>query len=162
MSLDIASAIVQAQLEAYNAKDLEALLETYAADAKLFELHGKCTAQGRLELRARFAVRLAEPDLHARLLTRTVLGNVVVDYELVTRTFPEGVGTVEMLCIYEVLNRHIQKATFAVGEKRIARSSGNWRALMQLREQLGPLPPDFLVNREQGIAQRDPFKGWTK
>lgn len=117
--MDSAAALVQAQLDAYNARDLEALLDTYAIDAELFDLHGARTARGQSELRARFSVRLAEPDLHARLLTRTVLGNVVVDFERVTRTFPEGTGTVEMLCLYEVLNGRICKATFAAGEKRI-------------------------------------------
>ena len=47
------------------------------------------------------------------------MGNVVTDHELVTRNFPEGRGSVEMLCIYEVLDGHIQKATFAMGEKRL-------------------------------------------
>lgn len=33
--------------------------------------------------------------------------------------FPEGTGTLEMLCIYEVHGAHIRKAFFAVGEKRL-------------------------------------------
>ncbi|MDM0081510.1 nuclear transport factor 2 family protein [Variovorax sp. J31P179] len=113
------SAIVQAQLDAYNAKDLEALLRTYAVDAEQFALNGERLARGHSELRTRFAVRLAEADIHARLLSRIVMGNVVTDHELVTRNFPEGRGSVEMLCIYEVLGGHIQKATFALGEKRL-------------------------------------------
>jgi len=111
--------IVRSQLDAYNAKDLEALLRTYAVDAEQFALHGERLAHGRPELRARFAVRLAEPEIHAKLLSRIVMGNVVTDHELVTRNFPEGRGSVEMLCIYEVLDGHIQKATFAMGEKRL-------------------------------------------
>jgi hypothetical protein len=39
----------------------------------------------------------------------------VVDYERITRNFPEGKGTVEMLCVYEVADGLIQKATFALG-----------------------------------------------
>ena len=70
-------------------------------------------------MRARFLIRFAEPDLHARLLSRTVMGNVVVDLELITRNFPEGVGTVEMLCIYEVADGLIQKVSFVMGEKRL-------------------------------------------
>ena len=112
-------AIVQAQLDAYNAKDVEALLQTYAVDAEHFALHGERLAHGHPELRARFAARLAEPDVHARLLSRIVMGNIVTDHELVTRNFPEGRGSVEMLCIYEVLDGQIRKATFALGEKRL-------------------------------------------
>jgi hypothetical protein len=111
--------VIQAQLAAYNAKDIDALLATYAADAEQFTLHGERLAKGHEEMRARFLTRFAEPDLHARLLSRTVMGNVVVDMELITRNFPEGVGTLEMLCIYEVADGLIQKVSFAMGEKRL-------------------------------------------
>lgn len=110
-------AVVQAQLDAYNAKDIEALLKTYAPDAEQYTLHGALLAKGREQLRARFLSRFAEPDLHAKLLSRVVVGDVVVDSELITRNFPEGRGTLEMLCIYEVLNGRIQKASFASGTK---------------------------------------------
>lgn len=113
--------VVQRQLDAYNRKDIDAWLSTYAADAMQFELHGGVLASGHEELRSRMLGRFAEPGLHARLLSRTVLENVVVDHELVTRCFPEGQGTVEMLCIYEVADGLIQKATFALGAKRFAR-----------------------------------------
>ena len=45
--------------------------------------------------------------------------NIVTDHELITRNFPEGRGTIEMLCVYEVVNGRIQKASFAVGDKRL-------------------------------------------
>ena len=64
-------------------------------------------------------LRLAEPDLHARLLQRSVMGHIVVDLEVVTRNFPEGLGTLEMLCIYEVQEEKIMTASFALGEKRL-------------------------------------------
>jgi putative hydrolase of HD superfamily len=111
--------VVQVQLAAYNAKDVDALLATYAADAEQFTLHGERLAKGHEEMRARFLTRFSEPDLHARLLSRTVMDKVVVDVELITRNFPEGVGTLEMLCIYEVANGLIQKVSFAMGKKRL-------------------------------------------
>jgi hypothetical protein len=109
------AAVVQAQLDAYNAKDIEALMRTYAPDAQQLVLHGPLLAQGHEAIRPRYVARFAEPDLHARLLGRTVLGNFVTDLELVTRNFPEGLGTVEMLCIYEVVEGRIQRASFATG-----------------------------------------------
>lgn len=118
MSATSPISIVQAQLDAYNCKDIEALLKTYAFEAEQYTLHGERLAQGHDEMRARFLLRFAEPDLHARLLSRTVMGNIVVDFELITRNFPEGRGTVEMLCVYEVANGLIQKVSFAMGEKR--------------------------------------------
>jgi hypothetical protein len=44
---------------------------------------------------------------------------MVLDYELITRNFPEGLGTVEMLCVYEVVGGRIQRASFATGAKRL-------------------------------------------
>ncbi len=109
--------IVQAQLDAYNAKDIEALLRTYAPDAEQFTLHGERLAQGHAEMRPRFMQRFAEAHLHARLISRSVIGNVVVDVESITRDFPEGVGTLELLCLYEVRDGLIQKASFVTGAK---------------------------------------------
>ena len=114
-----ALSVVQAQLDAYNAKDIEALLQTYAPNAQHFTLHGGLLAQGHEQLRPRFLARFAEPDLHAKLLSRIVVGNVVTDAEVITRNFPEGVGTLEMLCVYEVVDGRIQRASFAVGEKKL-------------------------------------------
>jgi putative hydrolase of HD superfamily len=113
-------AVVQAQLDAYNAKDLDALMNTYAPDARQFALHGALLAQGHEQIRPRYQERFTEPDLHARLLSRQVAGNVVTDLEIVTRNFPEGHGTVEMLCVYEVVDGRIVCASFATGEKRLA------------------------------------------
>ena len=119
------SAVVQAQLDAYNAKDRDRLLATYAADAdadaEQFTLHGELLAKGHDELRARYAARFVEPDLHARLLSRTVVGTVVVDVKGITRNFPAGLGSVEMLCINEVADGLIHKASFVLGAKTL-----NW------------------------------------
>lgn len=111
--------VVQAQLDAFNAKDVEALMCTYAPDAEQFALHGERLAKGHDELRPRYLTRFEEPDLFARLLSRTVIGNIVTDLELITRNFPDGLGTLEMLCIYEVVDGRIQRASFASGAKTL-------------------------------------------
>jgi putative hydrolase of HD superfamily len=108
-------AVVQAQLDAFNAKDIDALMRAYAPDAEQFALHGARLAKGHEEIRPRYLARFTEPDLHARLLSRTVMGNLVTDLEIITRNFPEGLGTLEMLCIYEVVDGRIQRASFAPG-----------------------------------------------
>lgn len=110
---------VQAQLVAFNTKDIDALMRTYAPDAEQFTLHGERVAKGHEQLRSRYQLRFEEPDLHARLLSRVVVGNVITDSEIITRNFPEGLGTIEMLCIYEVVDGYIQRASFATGEKTI-------------------------------------------
>lgn len=111
--------VVQAQLDAFNAKDVDALMSTYAPDAEQFELHGQRLAEGHDDLRARYSVRFEEPDLFARLLSRTVVANIVTDLEVITRNFPEGPGTLEMLCIYEVVDGRIQRASFVSGTKTL-------------------------------------------
>ncbi len=111
------ASLVQSQLDAYNAKDIDALLATYAPDAAQRSLDGTLLAIGHAELRDRYVSRFAEPDLHARLLSRACIGDIVVDHELITRNFAEGIGTIEMLCIYEVQNGLIQTATFAMGNQ---------------------------------------------
>ena len=107
--------VVQRQLDAYNAKNIEAWLATYAPDAKQYEHPAKLVASGHAEIRARTAARLNEPDTHAKLISRTVMGNVVIDHEDVTRTLPEGRGNVEIVCIYVVENGLIQSASFVIG-----------------------------------------------
>jgi hypothetical protein len=112
-------AVVQRQLDAYNARDLEAILATYADDARQFEHPGKLTASGAAQLRERMSLRFAEPNLHARLRQRVVMGNIVIDHEEVKRTFPEGNGTVEVVAIYEVKDGKIQSASVQVSNKRL-------------------------------------------
>ena len=67
--------------------------------------------------------RLQEPNLHARLMQRVVMGNMVIDHELVTRSFPEGSGTVEMVCIYEVREGKIRTASVQVSNKQLDATS---------------------------------------
>lgn len=111
------AAVVQRQLDAYNAKDVEALVATYADDAELYEHPSTLLAQGSAALRARFAVRFREPNLHATLLNRVVMGDTVIDHEKVTRTFPEGPGTLELVMIYEVKAGRIARAWTKIGPR---------------------------------------------
>lgn len=111
------AAVVQRQLDAFNAHNVEALLATYAEDAQLFEHPSRLLASGAAALRERFFARFREPNLHATLLSRTVMGSIVVDLEEITRTFPEGPGKIRLLMIYEVRLGHIAKAWTIAGER---------------------------------------------
>lgn len=111
--------IVQRQLDAYNAKDLNALLAIYAEDAEQFEHPSKLMAKGSSQIRERFASRFSEPNLHAELKNRITCGNIVIDQEVVTRTFPEGPGQIELVAIYEVTGEKISRAWFVFGPKTL-------------------------------------------
>jgi len=36
----------------------------------------------------------------------------------------------------------------------------SWAEFMTLRDELGPLPADFLADRQQSTESRDPLAGW--
>lgn len=108
---------VQKQLEAYNARDIEAFLATYAEDAQLFELPDKLLARGSAQLRERYTKRFADPRLHAEIVKRIVVGNTVVDHERVRLTLPEGPGTLEAIAIYEVRDGKITTVWFRYGAR---------------------------------------------
>lgn len=111
------AAVVQRQLDAYNAHDLEAWAATYASNAEQYEYPVTRLAAGRENIRARMVARFSEPNLQATLINRIVLGQMVVDHERITRTFPEGPGYVELVAIYEVVDGKIVRATFRFGDK---------------------------------------------
>ena len=113
--------VVQWQLDAYNSRDLEAWLDTYSEDAEQFLLHTGELAKGHEAIRKRMEGRFNDRQLHVELINRISMENVVVDQELVTRTFPDGLNEIEMICIYEVAAGKIVKATFAIGQARPVR-----------------------------------------
>jgi hypothetical protein len=113
---DEASAVVQRQLDAYNARDVEAILATYAEDAEQYEYPTTLLARGASQLRERFTARFQDPLLHARLVHRATVGTTVVDHEEVTRTFPGGPGVMPLVALYEVRGGRIAVARFLFGQ----------------------------------------------
>ncbi len=111
--------VVEAQLAAYNARDLNAFLATYAEDAQLFEHPARLLASGAAQLRERYAARFAEPNLRALVVKRIVMGNLVIDHERVTRTFPEGTGTQDAIAMYEVDGTLITRVWLIFGAKTL-------------------------------------------
>jgi hypothetical protein len=114
-----AESVVQRQLDAYNARDIDAFVATYADDAQQFEYPETLLTRGAAQLRERITARFREPNLHARLIRRIVMGQVVIDHEEVTRTFPEGTGKLELVAIYEVSEGRIAIARFISGAKTL-------------------------------------------
>ncbi|UXH76963.1 nuclear transport factor 2 family protein [Roseateles amylovorans] len=127
--------VVQAQLEAYNAHDVEGLLACYAPSAAQYEYPDRLLAQGHSALRARMAPRFVELRPQATLLSRIVVGSVVIDHERILNQSPDGASVRELIAIYEVdpagttidtasgspnENGRIRSARFVFGESRPA------------------------------------------
>ena len=102
----------QAQLDAYNARDIDAFLAPYHPDVVLARLPGdEPFARGHEEMRAIYGAKFANsPDLHCRLVTRICHDRFVVDHEDVTGV--PGPGRVGAVAIYEVVEGLIVRAWF--------------------------------------------------
>ncbi|MBC7949352.1 MAG: amidohydrolase family protein [Chitinophagaceae bacterium] len=73
--------LAQAQLNAYNAHDLDAFLAPYSEDVEIYELPGKLVSKGKSKMRATYQFITRNPNLYCRLLKRIVQGNTVIDHE---------------------------------------------------------------------------------
>jgi hypothetical protein len=103
--------IVQAQLDAYNARDVEAMCALYAEDCVIADLNGAVSSTGRAALRARYAALFeAHPHNRARLANRIVIGSTVIDHEDVSRG-PDG-PRFEVAAIYAVRDGLIARVDF--------------------------------------------------
>jgi uncharacterized protein (TIGR02246 family) len=112
--------IVQRQVDAFNAHDLDAFLATYAADAVAVGGDGMdAPVQGRNALRAHYLRRLAQPGLRATIEQRVRMGRWVVDYEIVEN----DAGATAAIAVYEIADGLIRRSTVVRGSSD-ARTSG--------------------------------------
>jgi len=109
-------AVVQRQLDAYNARNIDDFMACWAADARIYAHPDTLLADGAAAIRARHELRFQEPNLFGRLTQRMSVGNTVVDREVVRRTFPEGTGQVDVIAIYELADGKIARAWFVMGQ----------------------------------------------
>jgi hypothetical protein len=105
------AAVVQRQVEAYNAHDVEALLGTYSDSLTLQTLPDTTLVRGKDRLREGSKDWFSRaPRVHADILHRTVLGSFVVDQEHLTGT-PDG-APLDAVAIYQVTDGRIQRVWF--------------------------------------------------
>lgn len=109
---------VQAQLDAYNAHDVEAFAACYAADVKIFDATGTLVMDGIDAVRARYgALFAASPRLHAEVTHRTRIGTAaawyVVDTERVRgRQEPGAPARFDVLVLYAGRGERIHEVRF--------------------------------------------------
>lgn len=108
-------AVVQRRLDAFNTRDVEAFMATYADDARKLQYPATQLACGSARPRQRITDRFREPDLHAGIIHRIVTERVVIDHEEVTRTFPEGAGKTGLAAVCEVCDGKTASVRFIPG-----------------------------------------------
>lgn len=102
--------IVQRQLDAYNAQNLDAFCACFADDCVLGELNGAITQRGAAAIRERYETLFATyPENHAALVNRVVVGNVVIDHENISRSPSERINAA---AIYTVKDGLIARVDF--------------------------------------------------
>ncbi len=106
--------IVQRQLNAYNARDIDAFLATYHPDARLYQFPDTLQRQGHEAMRRTYESLFQElPDLHAHVPRRIVVGNHVIDEEIVSGLPNDMIF--QATAIYEVTDGLISKVWFIEG-----------------------------------------------
>jgi len=106
---ETALALVQRQLNAYNARNLEAFLEPYAEDVEVYLFPEKLQYKGKAEMRNQYAFFKNVPDLHCEIKERIIQGNTIIDKENV---FGFGSKPVEATAIYQIENNKIKRVYF--------------------------------------------------
>lgn len=109
---EIGEKLVQKQLDAYNAQNLEDFVSVYSEDVIVMEFPSNSIITiGMEEMREGYSRLFKEnPKNHAELLTRIVKGNRIIDHEFVTgRT--NGIDR-QAIAIYEIENEKISKVWF--------------------------------------------------
>lgn len=102
-------AIVQNQLDAYNARNLKAFLNTYSEDIQVFNFPNELSFEGKEALKERYGAFFeSTPDLHCKIKNRIIIGNKIIDKKKVTINGE----THWVVAIYEVENGKIAKVTF--------------------------------------------------
>lgn len=107
MTRDEMVAVVQRQVDAYNAHDIDGFVATYAPDAVAADRSG-VVGQGHEWIRGRYGPMFAAGSPPAEILGRVVAGEWVVDEELVRRAD----GDIHVLVAYRLAAGVIAEVLF--------------------------------------------------
>ena len=104
-----AEQIVQQQLEAYNNRDIEAFSALFSEEAEVLQFpENRVLAKGKTQVKELYKKLFDNsPTLHSELVSRTVLGNRVIDHEKITGR--AGVDVLELAVVYEIEQGKIDK-----------------------------------------------------
>jgi imidazolonepropionase-like amidohydrolase len=102
-------ALVQRQLNGYNARNIDAFLEPYADDVEIYNYPDQLIMKGKDNMRLGYSQMFqSTPNLHCELKGRLIRGNIVMDQEYVQF----GDKILEAIAIYHIENNKIKKVYF--------------------------------------------------
>lgn len=105
--------LAQAQLDAYNQRDLSAFLLPYADSVAVYTFPNQLQYRGKEQMRQVYGEMFENlPDLHCSLVNRMVLGNTVIDQESVV--FRKGEKPMQAIAIYKVKAGKIAEVYFVL------------------------------------------------
>lgn len=104
--------VVQDQVEAYNARDLDRFLSCYSPDAVVEDGAGTVMMQGHDAMRGMYGALFSQsPDLHVEIPRRIHVGQWVIDEEHITGFTLEGFPPAFTAAVaYQVTNGTIARA----------------------------------------------------
>ncbi len=105
-----ALALVQRQLNAYNAGNIDAFLEPYAEDVALYNFPDTLVSKGKESMRKDYGDMFKQfPNLHCEIKERIIQGHFIIDKESVSGF---GKNKLEATVIYQIDNNKISKVYF--------------------------------------------------
>ena len=107
--------VVQRQVDAYNARDLDAFIATFRDDVVIYRMPAPDPSlAGKAALATFYAnERFNLPQLRAEILNRIAMGNKVIDHE---RIHGVRASPFEAAAVYEVVDGLIGRAWFFAPE----------------------------------------------
>ncbi|KAA3624795.1 MAG: steroid delta-isomerase [Bacteroidetes bacterium] len=104
-------ALVQQQLDGYNARDIDAFMAPYSEEIELYDFPNTLNLKGKEKMKTGYQDFFKKvPELHCELVNRIVMGNTVIDQEKVTG-FPDGF-VLEAIAIYKIRDGKIASVHF--------------------------------------------------
>jgi hypothetical protein len=114
---NIAVRLADAQLKAYNARNIEDFLLPYSDTVKVYLFPNKLLYQGKAKMRESYEYMFsAYPELNCKVINRIIEGNIVIDQERVT--LAKNAPLIEALAIYRVRNDKIVEVTFVYKDEK--------------------------------------------
>ena len=102
--------LIEAQLIDYNNHDLELFSSHYSDDIKIYKGHEReLYLSGIKDFKSIYKERFSNPKLHAEIINRIELNNIVIDHERVVGLAEEPV---EVIAIYKIQNQKISEVHF--------------------------------------------------